>query len=130
MAGYQDALRNHGLPVEPMENPSERSPSLEAFTCVNDLVAAWLMQGLLKAGTKVPGDVGIVGIDDASFSSFLPVPLTTVRQPCHEIGEAALRTMLDRIDRPKGPTRELLLDGQLIVRGSTGRVERTMTAGS
>jgi len=119
MAGYRDALRDYGLPVEPMENPSARSASLEAFVCVNDLVAAWLMQSLLKAGTNVPGDVGIAGVDDSSFSSFLPVPLTTVRQPCREIGEAALRTMLDRIDRPKGPTRELLLDGQLIVRNST-----------
>jgi DNA-binding LacI/PurR family transcriptional regulator len=121
MAGHQDALRDYGLPVEPMENPSERSPTLDAFLCVNDLVAAWLMQSLLQAGTKVPGDVALAGIDDASFASFLPVPLTTVRQPCHEIGEAALRTMLDRIDRPKAPARELLLDGQLVIRGSTGR---------
>ncbi len=123
MAGYQDALRDNGLAVEPMENPTEASPTLEAFTCVNDLVAAWLMQGLLKAGTRVPEDVAIVGIDDASFASFLPVPLTTVRQPCHEIGAAALRTMLDRIDRPKGPARELLLDGQLVIRSSSGRAK-------
>ena len=102
-----------------MENPTALSPSLEAFVCVNDLVAAWLMQSLLKAGTKVPGDIRIAGIDDSTFASFLPVPLTTVRQPCRELGEAALRTMLERIDRPKAPTRELLLDGQLIIRAST-----------
>ncbi len=119
MSGYQDALRDYGLPLEPMENPTEHSPSLEAFVCVNDLVAAWLMQSLLKAGTRIPGDVRIAGIDDSSFASFLPVPLTTVRQPCRELGEAALRAMLERIDRPKAPTREVLLDGQLIVRAST-----------
>ncbi len=61
-----------------------------------------------------------MGIDDASYASLLPVPLTTVRQPTREIGEMALRTMLDRIDRPKGPARELLLDGQLVVRESSG----------
>ena len=77
------------------------------------------MQGLLNAGTKVPDDVRIVGIDDASFATLLPVPLTTVHQPVQEIGEAALGIMLERIDRPKAPARELHLDGQLIVRKSS-----------
>jgi GntR family transcriptional regulator of arabinose operon len=91
---------------------------LEAFVCANDRVAAQWMQSLLHAGTSAPEDVHIAGIDDAGFASLLPVPLTTVRQPCREIGEAALRTMLDRIDRPKGPPREVLPDGQLIIRCS------------
>lgn len=118
MAGYQDALKQHDLPLELMENPNAAKASIEGFVCVNDRVAAQLMQSMIDSGTRIPQDVRIVGIDDASFASLLPVPLTTVRQPCHEIGEAALRTMLDRIDRPKSPPREILLDGQLIVRRS------------
>jgi len=119
MAGYQDALREAGLPLTPMEDLAGQSAPLEAFVCVNDRVAAQLMQSLLAGGNQVPEDVRIVGIDDSSFASLLPVPLTTVRQPCHAIGEAALRTMLDRIDHPKGPAKELLLDGQLVVRKSS-----------
>ena len=38
-----------------------------------------------------------MGIDDVRYANLLPVPLTTVRQPCLEIGEAALRAMLDRV---------------------------------
>ncbi|MEI9971309.1 MAG: substrate-binding domain-containing protein [Ignavibacteriota bacterium] len=34
------------------------------------------------------------------YASLLPVPLTTVRQPCREIGEAAMETMLSRIASP------------------------------
>ena len=119
MEGHQDALRDAGLPIESFENPGKANSPLEAFVCVNDRVAAQFMQGLLNAGTKVPGDVRIVGIDDASFATLLPVPLTTVRQPVREIGEAALGIMLERIDRPKAPARELHLDGQLIVRKSS-----------
>ena len=118
MSGYQDALRDYGLPVEPLDTENHTTP-IEAFVCVNDRVAAQLMQSLINTGTKVPAEVRITGIDDSSFASLLPIPLTTVRQPCREIGEAALRTMLDRIDRPKSPARELLLDGQLIVRSSS-----------
>jgi GntR family transcriptional regulator, arabinose operon transcriptional repressor len=116
MAGYQDALRSHGL--------RQADPALqkeaEAFVCVNDLVAGQLMHSFLKQGVRIPDDVRIVGIDDASYASLLPVPLTTVRQPCHAIGEAALSLMLDRIDRPKIPARDLSFDGELIVRASCG----------
>ena len=130
MAGYKDALREHDLPVEPMENSGQTGSSLDAFVCVNDQVAAQLMQSLLRGGTRVPDDARIVGIDDASFAALLLVPLTTIRQPCREIGEAALRTMLDRIDRPKSPPRELLLDGKLIIRQSSGASEKVSQAGN
>ncbi len=120
MAGYQDALQEYGLPLEPLQDPGPEGTQVDAYVCINDRVAAQLMQSLLRNGTKIPGEVRIAGIDDSSYASLLPVPLTTIRQPCREIGEAALRMMLERIDRPKGPTRELLLDGQLIVRESSG----------
>lgn len=120
MSGYKDALRDYGLRVQVLDDARHGKKSLEGFVCVNDHIAAQLIRSFLGAGTRVPRDIRVVGIDDASYASLLPVPLTTVRQPTREIGEMALRTMLDRIDRPKGPARELLLDGQLVVRESSG----------
>ena len=66
-----------------------------------------------------------MGIDDVNYASLLPVPLTTVQQPCREIGEAALRVMLERIDRPKMPARDVLLDCTLVIRESCGAIEAT-----
>jgi DNA-binding LacI/PurR family transcriptional regulator len=66
-----------------------------------------------------------VGIDDVAYASLLPVPLTTVHQPCHDIGEAALHAMLERLDRPKAPARNVLLDCWLVVRESCGSKENT-----
>jgi DNA-binding LacI/PurR family transcriptional regulator len=120
MAGYQDALRAAGLPISPLEEDADAGGALDAFVCINDRMAGQLMHTLLTTGTHIPEDIRIVGIDDASYAGLLPVPLTTVRQPCHEIGETALRCMLERIDHPKGPAKEILLDGQLIVRRSCG----------
>ena len=76
------------------------------------------MHVLLGAGVRIPEEMRIVGIDDVSYARLLPVPLTTVRQPCRDIGAIALRTMLDRIDRPHAPSREVLVDGELVVRNS------------
>jgi DNA-binding LacI/PurR family transcriptional regulator len=94
--------------------------SVDGFVCVNDRVAGELMQLFLVRKIRVPEDVRLVGIDDVSYANLLPVPLTTIRQPTREIGEAAVRTMLDRIRNPHLPPREILLDGELIVRKSCG----------
>ena len=61
------------------------------------------MRTLLGLGCQVPGDVRLVGIDDADFAELLPVPLTTLRQPSRQIGDAALAAMLQRIARPTSP---------------------------
>ena len=125
MAGYQDALTAHGLrPVLDLaQMNSNQLDSAEAFVCVNDRIAGQLMHVFLARNTRIPEDVRLVGIDDVSYASLLPVPLTTVRQPTRDIGEAALRTMLDRIRMPRLPPREVLLDGELVVRKSCGAHE-------
>lgn len=96
----------------------------KAFVCANDRIAGYLMHTLLSRGVRIPEDVRIVGIDDVNYAALLPVPLTTVHQPCQDIGEAALRVMLDRLDHPKMPAREILLDCELVIRQSCGLIEK------
>jgi DNA-binding LacI/PurR family transcriptional regulator len=136
MRGYEEALLAHGLrPAAGSElhlhshavqtlRGAHGDESLEAFVCVNDRVAGELMHVFLAKGMRIPDDIRLVGIDDVAYASLLPVPLTTVRQPVREIGEAALRTMLDRLRAPRQPAREILLDGELIVRRSCGSAHR------
>lgn len=127
MAGYREALQKYGL-KEPavMELGSDDrvtdSPpdELEAFVCVNDYVAGVLMHAFQSRGVQIPGDIRLVGIDDVRYASLLPVPLTTVRQPCPSIGQAAMQAMLERLNHPKAPGREVLFDGELIIRQSCG----------
>lgn len=134
LAGYNEALSAHRLkPVidsaievdadksQPVHwNNKNKLRSVDGFVCVNDRIAGQIMHAFLARKIRVPEDVRLVGIDDVSYASLLPVPLTTVRQPTRAIGEAALRTMLDRIQKPKSPPRELLFDGELIIRKSCG----------
>ena len=55
------------------------------------------------------------------YAGLLPVPLTTLRQPTRQIGEAALAAMLERVARRDLPARDILLDCQLILRESCGK---------
>jgi GntR family transcriptional regulator, arabinose operon transcriptional repressor len=101
--------------------------------CANDNTAAQLMTSLNRLGLRVPEDVRITGMDDVPYASVLQTPLTTIRQPCLDIGAAALSMMLDRISHPNMPVRDCLVDFQLVVRQSsdatgsepTARIERT-----
>ncbi len=90
------------------------------FVCANDRTAGHLMQALLGLGFRIPQDIRIVGIDDVEYASLLTVPLTTVHQPCREIGEAAMAAMLDRVDRPNLYVRDILIECHLVIRESCG----------
>jgi DNA-binding LacI/PurR family transcriptional regulator len=136
IAGYREALFARGIPVESdlvgrfdsitevnVRSAMDRTHP-EAFVCANDRIAGQVMHTLIRLGYRIPQDVRIVGIDDVEYASLLPVPLTTMRQPCREIGEAAIALMLDRIHRSNLLTRDILLECKLVVRQSCGAIER------
>jgi GntR family transcriptional regulator of arabinose operon len=94
--------------------------SPDGIVCANDITAAQLMQTLEKLDVAVPEQVRMIGIDDVKYAGLLGVPLTTLRQPCREIGEVAIWTMLQRIANPGLPARDVLLDCKLVIRRSCG----------
>jgi alanine racemase len=52
--------------------------------------------------------------------AFTDPPLTTVRQPVHAMGLAAVRALVDQIKGEPVPNAEFLFRPELVVRGSTG----------
>ena len=92
----------------------------DGILCANDLTAAELLKSLQSLKVKVPDQVRVVGFDDVRYSTLLPVPLTTIHQPCREIADAAFRAMQDRIREPGIPARTITLAPSLVVRESCG----------
>jgi GntR family transcriptional regulator, arabinose operon transcriptional repressor len=131
-AGYREALYAWNTPVDRAlarrldPSDAERVRELmtaagpDAIVCANDRTAAHLMHTLLRLGFSIPRDVRLVGIDDVEYASLLPVPLTTLRQPTRQIGDAAMAAMLDRVARRDAPTKDVLLHCELVVRASCG----------
>jgi DNA-binding LacI/PurR family transcriptional regulator len=131
-AGYREALYAWNVPIDRTLvyrlDPSD--PGIigevmerqrpDAFVCANDRTAARLMPTVLRLGHEIPAEVRIVGIDDLEYAKLLPVPLTTLRQPTRQLGDAALAAMLDRVARTHLPPRDILLNCELVVRDSCG----------
>jgi DNA-binding LacI/PurR family transcriptional regulator len=107
------------LDDEPVRQADQRFRP-DAIVCANDRLAAEVMRLLRGWNRRIPADVMLAGIDDTPYAAFLPSPLTTIRQPCRDIGRAALHAMLDRLAHPDLPPRQILLAGQLVVRESSG----------
>jgi DNA-binding LacI/PurR family transcriptional regulator len=132
IAGYREALLALGQPCDedlvfrrdPNDEQQIRSildqHRPDAFLCANDLTAAKLMQTLMQLGVSIPKEIRIVGIDDVKYASLLPIPLTTMHQPCLDIGRVAMSTMLDRLENSDLPTRDISLSCNLVIRRSCG----------
>jgi GntR family transcriptional regulator of arabinose operon len=132
IAGYREAMWDAGLnPARDWVRHGDlgdpdfvrallKATRPEAIICANDISAARLMQSLNALGLRVPDDVGVVGFDDVKYAHLLGVPLTTMRQPCRELGTVAVNALLERIAQPDLPPRTILLEPTLVVRSSCG----------
>ncbi|WP_103062597.1 LacI family DNA-binding transcriptional regulator [Actinomyces qiguomingii] len=138
-AGYLAAMETHGLLAEAeiiaggleqehgiraaahMLTSSDPPTAVSAF---NDRVASGVIQGLLSAGVGVPGQVSVIGFDNARrFDSGL-VPLTTIDQNPALMSQLALDRAVGRAANRFLPTEQVLIP-RLIERASTGPVNGT-----
>ena len=88
--------------------------------CANDLIALGVLQEMTRNHIRVPEEVSIVGYDDIDFAAAAAVPLTSVRQPRHQLGSTAARLLLDEADADGSHRhRQVIFEPELVVRQST-----------
>ena len=112
---YREVLEERGLPFDPQlvcdgsfEKAAgeaavellvdERKVSFDALAAANDYMALGAIPALQDRDLQVPSDVAVIGFDDIEDARFSTPPLTTVRQPLYQQGEAALNLVLAQID--------------------------------
>ncbi len=134
-AGYVSALEAAGLTVDPALTVRGEfrlaggrvgcralmhlSDPPTAIFCANDEMAMGACNELRALGYDIPGDVSIVGFDDIVFADAFYPPLTTIRQPRHEIGVTAMRLLSEILLGTATSPAEAILPAELVVRGST-----------
>ncbi|MGA9857903.1 MAG: LacI family DNA-binding transcriptional regulator [Solirubrobacteraceae bacterium] len=90
-----------------------------AIVAANDRLAMGCYDALSQRGLVCPDDVSVVGFNDMPFIERLRPPLTSVRVPQREIGATAAEMLLAALGDDPPPPREMLLEPELVVRGST-----------
>lgn len=84
-----------------------------AVFCVSDTVALGVMRVLRERNIDVPTEMAVVGYDDVPIINELRTPLTSVRQPMHDIGwNAADLLITDTV-------KQVRFSPELVVRASS-----------
>jgi LacI family transcriptional regulator len=98
--------------------PAARRPT--AVFCANDLIALGFLQEMTRNRIRVPDDISIVGYDDIDFAAAAAVPLTSVRQPRHQLGGTAARMLVEEAAADETHQhQQVIFEPQLVVRQST-----------
>jgi LacI family transcriptional regulator len=90
-----------------------------AIVCANDQMALGVLDVLGDHGVSVPGDVIVTGFDGIEAGRQASPRLTTVRQPMVDLGRAAMRAILSRLENPEQPPISLRLPVKVLLRESS-----------
>lgn len=136
LAGYEQALHEAGLAADPSlvragdfkqagglaaaQALLDLSPPPTAIFIANNLMTLGAYQALHERRLHIPEQVAVVGFDDMPWATALRPPLTAVAQPTFELGATAARLLLARLRDPQRPFRRVVLETQLVIRGSCG----------
>lgn len=89
-----------------------------AIFAVNDFAAIGALGAVREAGLRSGEDIAVAGFNDIPLAAELPLPLTSVRSPMHEMGARALELLVSILGG-QHPQSERL-EPELVVRASTG----------
>jgi LacI family transcriptional regulator len=91
-----------------------------ALVVGNNAMTIGAMRALREAGLAVPRDMALAAFDDFEWADLFSPRLTTVAQPCLEIGAHAVRLLLGRLADPTLPPRTVRLEPSFMCRESCG----------
>ena len=133
--GYVRALTQAGIPVDPSlvrdgsySREIARTPAFEllslpdrptAVFAANDLSALGTMDLARELCLRIPEDLSVIGFDDIPEAAQARPPLSTVRQPLHQMGSVAVKLLLSFLDGAPVEQTSVILPTSLVRRGTT-----------
>jgi len=138
-AAFMHALAFHDLPSDPMlyvECPWSTEGSypaaqqllntgkeIDAVICGCDAIAISVMRAAREMGMHLPDDLAIAGFDDIEFAQHMHPALTTIRVEKEQLGEIAVRKLIERMLWPELPPVIQIVPNTLVIRESCGELD-------
>lgn len=134
--GFTAALKTAGLrPFAVVDGMYKRSVAMEctrqllsgpkpdAIFVGNDHMAFAVLDVIREAGLQPGRDISVIGFDDVPQAAWGAYDLTTYRQPVNRMVAETVSLILAQIDSGVTVPETIEIEGELILRGSTRRVE-------
>ena len=141
--GYKRAMNHYQIPVDEdmifttkqltdtmgsmlIEKLYECNNLPDGICSSNDNMAAGAMKFLMEHCVKIPEQVAVIGFSNALFSQWMTPPLSTVDEHSELMGNHAVSLLLEEIKQTAANciTRNIILNPELIIRGSSLRVKK------
>ncbi len=137
--GYKDALSEAGIAFnkdlivynnlsydagyEAADMIRKLKPIPDGVFVANDNCAVSCMIGLKEAGIRIPHDIAFAGFNNDPVSKVIEPNLTTINYPGHEMGELAMRNLINHLnsDSTTTATNTITMRSELIIRASSQR---------
>ena len=95
-----------------------RRADFTALFAMSDVIALGAIRALASAGLRVPEDLSVTGFDDVDYTTMFHPHLTTVAQPCYEMGQVSLKILLRMLGGEQVSRTHTFLPHKLVVRES------------
>ncbi len=135
LAGYEKAMANHGLDIldgyvqrgdfSHLSGEQATYQLLDlpepptAIYAANDEMAFGVIRAARTRGLSIPEDLSIFGFDDIYLAEAFVPALTTINQPCLEIGQAAMTRLLGHLSDNDQTTDLIVVPTKIVTREST-----------
>ncbi|BBM66549.1 LacI family transcriptional regulator [Vibrio alfacsensis] len=96
----------------------ERGPLPSSIFVSNDMMAMGVLNAANELGIEVPEQLSIIGYDDIHIAKYMSPSLTTIHQPKHSLGQAAVETLLRKLNEKTQETQVVQLEPTLVERKS------------
>jgi DNA-binding LacI/PurR family transcriptional regulator len=108
----------------------EQDADVSAVIAFNEQAAPGIMAAAVEFGWRVPEDFSIVSVDmPAQAAQMTAPPMTTVGPSAAGMGRAAVDALIRRLEGNVIPAGQVLFDGELQLRGTSGPIRRPPSAG-
>jgi len=97
-----------------------------AINVLYDPIAINVINILANRGISIPEEMSVIGFGDILMSTYSRPPLTTIKEPLEQIGREAAAILVDKIEHSDrfADDREIVLEPELIIRGSCGKTNK------
>jgi len=95
----------------------------EAYFCGDDVLSIGALSAITGSGLTVPGDIGLIGLNDMEMAGWENINLTTIRQPIAQIIDSSIELVVSLLANPERYPEARLFSCQVIERGTLRAVE-------
>ncbi|MFL0247283.1 LacI family DNA-binding transcriptional regulator [Candidatus Clostridium stratigraminis] len=134
LSGFYRAMKEHDLPINDKWITKAEYSGAAAYRAMSDLwdmnirptaiiggfdcITIGALRFLYEKGLNCPNDVSAIGFEDSILAEYSYPPLTTVRIHKEQIGIESCKILLNRINKPTAKKVKLIIEPELILRGS------------